>query len=70
MTSESKERADPESTFSYGVRELSDATAAQGLSVHPPTQKPKPAKEICGVDHYNTSGGFDRKKNWTRVGKR
>ena len=23
-----------------------------------------------GFDPYNTSGSFDRKKNWTRVGKR
>jgi hypothetical protein len=23
-----------------------------------------------GSDPYNTSGGFDRTKNWTRVGKR
>ena len=23
-----------------------------------------------GSDPYNTSGGFDRKKHWTRVGKR
>jgi hypothetical protein len=23
-----------------------------------------------GSDPYNTSGSFDRKKNWTRVGKR
>jgi hypothetical protein len=23
-----------------------------------------------GFDPYNSSGGFDRRKNWTRVGKR
>ena len=68
MTSDSKLRTDPDSTFSFGVRELRDAKAAQGLSVDPP--KPKPAKDVPGVDPYNTSGSFDRKKNWTRVGKR
>jgi hypothetical protein len=28
------------------------------------------AEQDQGSDPYNTSGGFDRKKNWTRVGKR
>jgi hypothetical protein len=28
------------------------------------------AKENRGFDPYNTSGNFDRKKNWNRVGKR
>jgi len=28
-----------------------------------PTEKP-------GADPYNTSGSFDRKNNWARVGKR
>jgi hypothetical protein len=26
--------------------------------------------ENRGSDPYNTSGSFDRKKNWTRIGKR
>jgi hypothetical protein len=26
--------------------------------------------EDRGVDPYNTSGSFDRNKNWARVGKR
>ncbi len=33
-------------------------------------ESPKAADKDMGSDPYNTSGGFDRKKNWTRVGKR
>jgi hypothetical protein len=31
---------------------------------------PKAANDQRGSDPYNTSGTFDRKKNWARVGKR
>ncbi len=30
----------------------------------------KAANEARGFDPYNTSGSFDRKKNWSRVGRR
>ena len=30
----------------------------------------KQGNEQRGSDPYNTSGSFDRKKNWARVGKR
>ena len=30
----------------------------------------KPVTEQRGSDPYNTSGSFDRKKNWARIGKR
>jgi hypothetical protein len=30
----------------------------------------KAANEARGSDPYNTSGSFDRKKHWERVGKR
>ena len=30
----------------------------------------KPRSEQRSPDPYNTSGSFDRTKNWTRVGKR
>ena len=68
MTSDDKNRSDPESTFSYGVRELRKAKAASALSMAPPPMKA--ANEQRGFDPYNTSGSFDRKKNWARVGKR
>jgi hypothetical protein len=54
--------------FSYGVRELRKAKSAQPLSLD--TSKLKVVNENHGSDPYNTSGSFDRKQNWTRVGKR
>jgi hypothetical protein len=67
--SEHKTGNDPESTFSYAVRELRQAKADSQLSVDSPAPL-KAANEQRGFDPYNSSGSFDRKKNWTRVGKR
>jgi hypothetical protein len=68
MTSDRKTWNDPDSNFSYGVREIREATAARELSV---ADAPlKASTEKLGSDPYNTSGSFDRKKNWARVGKR
>jgi hypothetical protein len=68
MTSDDKTRGDPEANFSYGVRELRQSTAARELRFE---NKPiKAANDQRGFDPYNTSGSFDRKKNWARVGKR
>jgi hypothetical protein len=67
MASDHKTRND-DTSFSYGVRELRQANAAQKLSVE--IAPPKAANEKRGFDPYNTSGSFDRKKNWARVGKR
>ena len=69
MASDHKTRDDPESTFSFGVRELKHAAAAQNLSLVD-TARLKAENENRGVDPYNTSGRFDRKNNWTRIGKR
>jgi hypothetical protein len=68
MTSDDETRDDRESTFSYGVRELRKAKAAPELSVA--SAPLKAANQQRGFDPYNTSGSFDRKKNWARVGKR
>jgi hypothetical protein len=51
------------------VRELRQAKAAEKLSVAEPAPLKAPAQNR-GFDPYNTSGSFDRKKNWSRVGKR
>jgi len=69
MASDHKTRNDPETDFSFGVRELRQARAAQKLSVVDQTPQ-KAANQNRGFDPYNTSGSFDRKKNWARVGKR
>jgi hypothetical protein len=69
MASDHKTPDDPESTFSFGVREIKHAATAKDLSLVD-TSRLKAANENRGVDPYNTSGSFDRKRNWTRVGKR
>jgi hypothetical protein len=68
MATDHKTRNDPESDFDFGVSELRRAKAAQKLDVA--TAPPKAANQDRGFDPYNTSGSFDRKKNWMRVGKR
>jgi hypothetical protein len=68
MTSDRKAGNDPESTFSFGVRELRQANVARELKVD--DAPIKAANEKRGFDPYNTTGSFDRTKNWMRVGKR
>jgi len=69
MASDHKTRNDPDADFSFGVRELRQAKLAQKLSAV--DQAPlKAVNQNRGFDPYNTSGSFDRKKNWARVGKR
>jgi hypothetical protein len=68
MSSDYKTRNETDTTFSFGVRELRRARREQQLSV-----KDAPLKAVNenrGSDPYNTSGSFDRTKNWTRIGKR
>jgi hypothetical protein len=68
MASDSKLRGANDSDFSFGVRELRRAKAAQTLALDPTPKKPSYNEQ--GSDPYNSSGSFDRTKNWTRVGKR
>ena len=68
MMSDDKSWNEPDSTFSFGVRELRQAQVTRELSLNVAPQKAANDKQGC--DPYNTSGSFDRKKNWTRVGKR
>ena len=68
MTSNHKIVRDPDADFSFGVRELRQANATEKLSVN--SAPLKAANEQRGVDPYNTSGSFGRKKNWAKVSKR
>jgi hypothetical protein len=72
MANDDKSANERDPKFSFGVRELRQARAAlpmaPGLALD--GEQPKAANEARGFDPYNTSGSFDRKKNWTRVGKR
>jgi hypothetical protein len=74
MESDSKIRGASDSDFSFGVNELRRAKAAQKLALHPDPElhldPKKSSHNEQGGDPYNTSGSFDRTKNWTRVGKR
>lgn len=68
MASDYKTSRTDDSDFSFAVRELRKAKAAQVLALDPTPKKPSYNDQ--GSDPYNTSGSFDRTKNWTRVGKR
>ena len=68
MASDDKTGSDQESNFSFAVRDLQQASVAEKVTLD--FAPPKAANEQRGFDPYNTSGSFDRKKNWTRVGKR
>jgi hypothetical protein len=68
MPGDNQKPSDGDSNFSLGVSELRRAKVAQKPAADAaPLEAPS---EDPGVDPYNTSGSFDRKKNWTRVGKR
>ena len=59
--------------FSLGTRELREARRAQTLALADaqPARKSAPSgASAAGFDPYNTSGSFDRRKHWERVGKR
>jgi hypothetical protein len=71
MSSNPKFGLNEETHFSFAVRELRQAKAdAQSLSLAGPATAAKPPIKDQGSDPYNTSGSFDRKKHWTRVGRR
>jgi hypothetical protein len=50
------------------LRQTPQAPKSFGLSLDMETLKP--TKPERNSDPYNTSGSFDRTKNWARVGKR
>jgi hypothetical protein len=52
--------------FSYGVSEMRQARTKLALE----SNSAKPRVADTGSDPYNTSGSFDRKKHWARIGKR
>jgi hypothetical protein len=68
MASDDTKLSGDDSIFSFAVRELRQAKAARTLTLDPGPKKPSYKEQ--GSDPYNTSGSFDRTKNWTRVGKR
>jgi hypothetical protein len=69
MSDHDQSRNEPESKFSFAVNELQQASSAPTprVAASAPLQV---VHENRGFDPYNTTGGFDRKNNWSRVGKR
>jgi hypothetical protein len=61
----SKNRGSISSLKERGPRE---ATRKEGLSLDEMPRKT--ASHQLGSDPYNTTGSFDRKKHWARIGKR
>lgn len=59
----------PDSDFSFGMQELRRARAAKDPASLELTQ-PARGGEARGFDPYNSSGSFDRRKNWERIRKR
>jgi hypothetical protein len=56
--------------FSFDTQELRQAARAKQTTPAPAAAE-LPARDAGGgFDPYNSSGSFDRKKNWARVGKR
>jgi hypothetical protein len=68
MSNDNRTGADKDTSFTFAVRELRQARAAQTLALVPGPKKVSYKEQ--GSDPYNSSGSFDRKQNWTRVGKR
>ena len=63
-----KHPGDRQPRGSFGTRELLEAKRKHPLGLVEPVRRAAPAAE--GFDPYNTTGSFDRRKNWERVGKR
>jgi hypothetical protein len=56
-------------SFSFATRELRAArVVAKPLQIN--AAHIKLLDDNPGCDPYNTSGSFDRRNNWTKVGKR
>jgi hypothetical protein len=73
MADQDKTRNEPESAFSFAVSELRRAKRTQQAAAEVfgvDAASLKVVNEKQGFDPYNTSGSFDRKNNWSRIGKR
>jgi len=74
MAIDHKPNSDRDAASRFDARAIAEGQterlppAAKSLNVE--SAPPKPGSETHGFDPYNTTGGFDRKKNWTQVRKR
>jgi hypothetical protein len=67
MAGYSDEAGESDTKSTLGVAELRAKSAPAPAAE---TEAVEIIDEDRGVDPYNTSGSFDRNKNWSRVGKR
>ncbi len=67
MASDDKSGNDRDAKFGLGTRETRQSANKRELQLAAPHRAGATSQ---GSDPYNTSGSFDRKKNWERVGKR
>jgi hypothetical protein len=73
MASDYNRRADDDSSFSFGLRELQQVELRQVEAAQPLTLDPGPKKTSYneqGSDPYNSTGTFDLTGTWLRVRKR
>lgn len=70
-------RESSDSKFAFGENEIERAKNAQAVAkrvLEELRMKPRAAlqatAESRGCDPYNSSGGFDRRRHWERVGRR
>jgi hypothetical protein len=67
MSSNGGRRDEADANFSFGVREMRQMKTTR---LQLDTKPLSVLSESRGSDPYNSSGSFDRRKNWARVGKR
>ena len=67
MSNDMKNSNDPRVPPAFETREQIRARRERALSLDPELRSTENARSS---DPYNTSGSFDRTKNWSRVGKR
>jgi hypothetical protein len=70
MANDKKITDERDPKFSFGTRELREARRAATLAIADDPGKAKNVDAGGGCDPYNTSGSFDRRKHWERVGRR
>jgi hypothetical protein len=70
MSNGNKISSGRDANFSFGTRELREARRAEAQPVEELSREPKNDDAGGGFDPYNSSGSFDRRKHWERVGKR
>jgi hypothetical protein len=73
MASGNTSRNETDAGMSSGAPELRQPAAprsSQPLQLESPIERVKSPRARSGNDPYNTSGSFDRTRNWARVGKR